>query len=105
MRKDLARQMPSWSKAKLDVVPAALGDTTVLWGALEVVHRAVQVNAARSRNAAPRVVKLDRRVLHLSQVDSSNRRNPDPLRRLRRDPEKEIDAFNSWLEEQTFLHR
>ena len=39
LREELVRQMPSWSKARLDVVPAALADTTVLWGALEFAHR------------------------------------------------------------------
>ncbi len=33
LRKELARQMPPWSKARVDVQPAALGDDSVLWGA------------------------------------------------------------------------
>jgi glucokinase len=37
LRTELARQMPPWSQARLDVVPAALGDDSVLWGALSLV--------------------------------------------------------------------
>ena len=38
LRKELARQMPPWSKARVDVVPAALGRNTILWGALELAR-------------------------------------------------------------------
>ena len=31
---ELARQMPPWSQARVDVQPATLGDDSVLWGAL-----------------------------------------------------------------------
>jgi glucokinase len=34
LREELRRQVTSWSRARLDVVPAALGDDSVLWGAL-----------------------------------------------------------------------
>lgn len=34
LRDELARQMPPWSQARVDVQPAALGDDSVLWGAL-----------------------------------------------------------------------
>ncbi|MGB7760198.1 MAG: ROK family protein [Bryobacteraceae bacterium] len=34
LREELARQITPWSKARVDVVPAALGDDSVLWGAL-----------------------------------------------------------------------
>ncbi len=33
LREELARQMPPWSKARVDVRPAALGDDSVLYGA------------------------------------------------------------------------
>jgi len=33
LRAELGRQIPSWSGARVDVVPAALGDDSVLWGA------------------------------------------------------------------------
>lgn len=33
LRAELRRQVTAWSKARLDVVPAALGDDSVLWGA------------------------------------------------------------------------
>jgi len=36
LRKELRRQVPGWSQARLDVVPAALGDDSVLWGAFEM---------------------------------------------------------------------
>jgi glucokinase len=34
LRSELGRQITAWSKATVDVVPAALGDDTILWGAL-----------------------------------------------------------------------
>jgi glucokinase len=34
LRKELRRQITSWSRARIDVVPAGLGDDSVLWGAL-----------------------------------------------------------------------
>lgn len=36
LREELARQMTSWSRARVEVVPAGLGDDSVLWGALEL---------------------------------------------------------------------
>lgn len=36
LRSELRNQVTAWSKARLDVVPAALGDDSVLWGALEL---------------------------------------------------------------------
>jgi glucokinase len=33
LRRELRRQVTSWSRARLDVVPAELGDDSVLWGA------------------------------------------------------------------------
>jgi glucokinase len=33
LRVELRRQITSWSRARIDVVPAALGDESVLWGA------------------------------------------------------------------------
>ena len=40
LREELRRQITSWSGARLDVQPAALGDDSVLWGALALVGRA-----------------------------------------------------------------
>jgi glucokinase len=34
MRQELRRQITGWSRARIDVVPSALGDDSVLWGAL-----------------------------------------------------------------------
>jgi glucokinase len=36
LREELSRQVTSWSQARLDVQPAALGDDSVLYGALEL---------------------------------------------------------------------
>jgi len=38
LRAELGRQMTSWSRARLAVTPAALGDDSVLWGALALVE-------------------------------------------------------------------
>ncbi|WP_321470012.1 ROK family protein [uncultured Paludibaculum sp.] len=38
LREELNRQMTAWSKARRNVVPAALGDDSVLWGALELAR-------------------------------------------------------------------
>jgi glucokinase len=40
LRKELRRQVTSWSRARLDVVPAQLGDDSVLWGALALANHA-----------------------------------------------------------------
>lgn len=39
LRQELARQMTAWSQARIDVVPGALGDDSVLYGALELSKR------------------------------------------------------------------
>jgi glucokinase len=38
LRAELRRQVTGWSRARLDVVPAELGDDSVLWGARQLVH-------------------------------------------------------------------
>jgi glucokinase len=40
LRAELRRQVTGWSKARLDVVPAELGDDSVLWGAYELAQGA-----------------------------------------------------------------
>lgn len=40
LREELGRQMTSWSRARVRVVPAELGDDSVLWGALELAKEA-----------------------------------------------------------------
>lgn len=40
LRAELRRQITSWSRARIDVVPAALGDDSVLWGAYELALQA-----------------------------------------------------------------
>jgi glucokinase len=40
LRAELRRQLTSWSGARLDVVPAGLGDDSVLWGALTLASGA-----------------------------------------------------------------
>lgn len=39
LRAELRRQMTAWSRARVDVVPAALGDDSVLYGALALVKQ------------------------------------------------------------------
>jgi glucokinase len=39
---ELRRQMPPWSRARIDVVPAALGDDSVLYGALALAKGLVR---------------------------------------------------------------
>jgi glucokinase len=41
LRRELRRQITSWSGARLDVVPAALGDDSVLYGALALARCAL----------------------------------------------------------------
>ncbi len=41
LRAELGRQMTSWSGARIDVMPAALGDDSVLYGALVLAEQAV----------------------------------------------------------------
>lgn len=38
LRMELRRQITAWSGARIDVVPAALGDDSVLWGALALAE-------------------------------------------------------------------
>ncbi len=38
LRKELRRQITSWSQARIDVVPSALGDDSVLYGALALAQ-------------------------------------------------------------------
>ena len=40
LRAELRRQITSWSRARIDVVPAALGDDSVLWGAFALACQA-----------------------------------------------------------------
>lgn len=41
LRVELRRQVTAWSRARLDVVPAELGNDSVLWGAYELAVEAV----------------------------------------------------------------
>ncbi len=38
LREELARQLTPWSRARVHVVPAGLGDDAILWGALALVR-------------------------------------------------------------------
>lgn len=51
LREEIARQMPSWSKARVDVQPAALGRYTVLWGALELARQEIYQMAPPRKGA------------------------------------------------------
>jgi len=44
LRMELGRQVTSWSRARIDVVGAELGDDSVLWGALELAGRRSNVH-------------------------------------------------------------
>jgi glucokinase len=39
LREELARQLTPWSRARVDVVPASLGDDSILWGALALTKK------------------------------------------------------------------
>jgi glucokinase len=39
LRQELSRRITAWSRARIDVVPAALGDDSVLWGAMALANR------------------------------------------------------------------
>jgi glucokinase len=41
LRQELARQMTPWSRARIDVVPAKLGDDSILWGALSLAKSCI----------------------------------------------------------------
>lgn len=41
LRAELNRQMTTWSRARLDVVPAQLGDDSILWGALALAQSCI----------------------------------------------------------------
>jgi glucokinase len=42
LREELGRQIPGWSGARIDVAPAALGDDSVLYGALVLAEQGAQ---------------------------------------------------------------
>ena len=53
LREELGRQITSWSRATIDVRPAALGDDSILWGALVLAGTAGKFGAGdenRTRN-------------------------------------------------------
>jgi glucokinase len=39
LREELRRQITAWSRARIDVVPAELGDDSILWGAMALATR------------------------------------------------------------------
>jgi glucokinase len=39
LRAELRRQVTEWSRARIDVIPAALGDDSVLYGALALASQ------------------------------------------------------------------
>ena len=48
LREELNRQITAWSRARIDVVPAALGDDSVLYGALALTQRVAKPPLSRS---------------------------------------------------------
>lgn len=59
LREELRRQITSWSGARIDVMPSALGDDSVLWGALALAQPEVgsQKSELRSQNGVSRAVQ------------------------------------------------
>lgn len=61
LRKELQRQMPAWSRARIDVVPAGLGGHSVLWGALALANQYIYGHTQQTsftneaRTPSPRV--------------------------------------------------
>jgi glucokinase len=49
LRAELRRHITSWSAARLDVVPAALGDDSVLWGAFALTRNLRSLCAQSNR--------------------------------------------------------
>ena len=47
LRAELRRQITGWSRARIDVVPAALADDSVLWGALALARKSFGPEARR----------------------------------------------------------
>jgi glucokinase len=47
LRTELGRQMTAWSRARVDVTPAALGDDSVLYGALALAKARRGAEVAR----------------------------------------------------------
>lgn len=47
LRDALRREIPAWSRARLDVVPAALGDNSVLWGCVVLAQQAMKEQASQ----------------------------------------------------------
>ncbi len=41
LREELGSQMTSWSRARVDIVPAKLGDDSILWGALALAQSCI----------------------------------------------------------------
>ena len=39
LREELGREITAWSRARVDVVPAELGDDSILWGAMALATR------------------------------------------------------------------
>jgi glucokinase len=54
LRAELRRQITEWSRARIDVVPAALGDDSVLWGALALADEFFHRRDAEDAEAAQR---------------------------------------------------
>jgi len=55
LRRELGQQMTAWSKAKIEIVPAALEGESVLWGAMELARERVLSpdDPKKERSASP----------------------------------------------------
>jgi len=50
LRAELRRQITAWSRARIDVVPAVLGDDSVLYGALSLAHEKHEKSSRSDRS-------------------------------------------------------
>ncbi len=48
LREELVRQMPAWSKARVDVIPPMLGTHSILWGALKLAEQELYPESKRN---------------------------------------------------------
>ncbi len=65
LRRELGRQMTAWSRARIDVVPAALGDDSVLYGALALAQESFEPDSEPRPKGAESAPRYSRRGIPL----------------------------------------
>lgn len=53
LREEMSRQITAWSRARIDIVPAILGDDSILWGALALARSFGNAPETVAGSAAP----------------------------------------------------